>query len=937
MAKSGSINGVNFGYQKKSVKPTIRVGKSETAGKLGTAIDTMGAGGLDITLDVIAQSITKRDSLIAAFMQEGRGKLKPGTPDNDWYFSGICGDYSTDFTLSQYNPTIAYPLSFLFETDIPYLISDKVKTIGKQISAKGLEWNSADAIAFNSVKNDGFESATVTTYTVFDYWTLTTTPNPPSVLNEVYKSTAKHKYGSSCLKLVNNNGLTKFGEQTQPQNFEAGIEYTIGFYGYIENPSGSEIVLELKSNSSVVRSVRCAATTDFTLTYMTYTFQETPTNATISIYGSGNASATANHYIDAVFCMKSSDYPDSLIGQFITTGELGGMVDSIPDIQIDSLNFSNPMYSKLDSTIYTKSQDPSLSTLSDTTIYSHEYPTPISEKDTGIYGRSSVPFVTVNTITIEAEAGVTHKITDVKFEGMSSIEGSTVAFNEYVPEVLPNNIGNHTSTHNYYTLFTDSGLNLESASNINVQFRGHTNTTSYSLYIKNCEVIYQKIYSDYTLLSTLTINAVADVEYTVSSISFKGYTSNSSNPADFKVTIQKGSETPIDLDTWQTASTSSNPDTRTISGIVFSADKNTAINIKFYGKLHNGLGGFVYIKDSAVQYGTMPYTLLNTITIDGDVSKPNTITEIGLSGNTSVTTNPSSFMVTLQHGTGTTNIIDTDWQINTTNPSYTSKILNNLSYTGQINVPTYIRFYGKLENCSSALLSLKNCYANYMLGTVLPTGTPQNVYIYNTADKFTKCNVCNTLLMGSSLRIKQDGTGHFSYFDNYLTNLYQNIVSSKTNVTWSTGRITIDSTSTQGEISYTFDVRYPIDNVPFLILNVISGNPQIKIAVNEAGTTGQLFSIDENTATVTAGSHLWNLYNLSNCNLSESTNITVQILAPTSQTCVIGSFFFWTATITVDAELPKIFKDKINTFRVDMTEDALCLISLGIHDYKWGI
>jgi hypothetical protein len=932
MVKSGSINGVNFGYQKKSVKPTIRIGKSETAGKLGTAIDTMGAGGLDITLDVIAQSITERDSLIAAFMQEGRGKLKPGTPDNDWYFSGVCGDYSTDFTLSQYNPTIAYPLSFLFETDLPYLISDKVKTIGKQITAKGQEWVSADEIAFNNVKNCGFESATTTTYTLFNYWTLTTTPNPPSVLQEVYQSTAKHKYGSRCLKLVNNNRLTKFGEQYQPQNFEAGVEYTIGFYGYIENPSISEIVLDLKSNSSVVRSIRCKATDDFTLTYMTYTFQEPPTNATIHIYGSGNAGVSTSHYIDGIFCMKSSDFPDNLIGQFITTGQLGGTSYSIPDIQIDSLNIAHSMQTVLDTTIYT------LSTLLTNQIKNDalvSYTPPlsgftISEPDPVTSGGTS----SIGTVNAKLFNTVSSNINGVITEIGFHVVGG-YAYNLNVTNTNGYNVfeaGGYTSPATIDVKNLNVTMNNLTAVRIGIEFAWQ--------YITITNAFYKyKIGRDYYLLKTIIIPTTSGQSHCITAINYRGYTSDSSDAVRFKVTIQNGTGAETEQDNWVTQATSSNPATRSLSNLSITGVLNKDITVRFYGKLN--LDGqyttsTISILDCSVDYNTaVPYTLLNTINIPATVNLANNITEIGFAAKTNASANPLDIKVSIEHSNTTEDFI---------NPVFTTASENWIQYTypnvnsiSAISGYSIIRFYGQLETGLSSLLSLKDCFVNYIPGEVSIATIPQNVYIYNTGDKFTRCNICNKLLLGSSLRINTDGTGYFSYYDNYLTNLYQTVVSSQTNVTWSTGRIAINSSSTPGQISYTFDIRYPIDGVPFLILNVLSGNPQIKIAVNEQGTTGQLFSIDENTATVTAGSHLWNLYNLANCNLSESTNITIQILPPTGQTCVIGSFFFWTATITVDAELPKIFKDKINTFRVDMTEDALCLISLGIHDYKWGI
>jgi hypothetical protein len=151
MVKSGSINGVPFGYQKKAVKTTIRNAKSETPGKYGSAIDQMREGGADITLDVIAQSPEERDAIVAAFMEEGRGIFKPGNPDTDWHYSGVCGDRSSDFALSQYNPSVAYPLSFLFQTDLPFQLSNDILGHGKLITQANQTWSAGDNMPFNIV------------------------------------------------------------------------------------------------------------------------------------------------------------------------------------------------------------------------------------------------------------------------------------------------------------------------------------------------------------------------------------------------------------------------------------------------------------------------------------------------------------------------------------------------------------------------------------------------------------------------------------------------------------------------------------------------------------------------------------------------------------------------------------------------------------------
>jgi hypothetical protein len=462
--------------------------------------------------------------------------------------------------------------------------------------------------------------------------------------------------------------------------------------------------------------------------------------------------------------------------------------------------------------------------------------------------------------------------------------------------------------------------------------------------ISNTYEAYYKIRNlivNYESINPLTMNELVRATlsagsklHTLSGFEFESQTSNGNNPAQYQALLQyntaNGSVTDV-VGTFTTASTTPIILSR-INKLCLTTLDNMTLIIK--GMLSNNSGGVITASNIKLHYGDIEdYSLLTTVTVPANASKISTITEVGFKGETDSSFNPVDFKITLQVGTNTPVVITDNCHILNAG-SYNQISIGNLSYTGELNKQSIVRYYGKLQNGYPANLWAKEYYVNYIVGSVTSNNYPQNVYIYNTLDKFTKCNVCNKLLLGSLIRINADGTGVFRYYDDFLTNLYTNVVSSANNLVWSQGQVIIGQ---NGQISYTFDIRYPIDGIPYLILNVISGNPQIKIAVNEAGATGQLYSIDENLPTIPAGSHLWNLYSLANCNLSESTNITIQILSPSGESCVIGSIFFWTATITVDAELPKIFKDKINKFKIDMTADALCLISLGIHDYKWGI
>jgi hypothetical protein len=1043
MVKSGSINGIPFGYQKKAVHPTVRIAKAETPGKMGTSIDQMGVGGSDITLDVIAQSVENRDALIAAFMTQGRGILKPGTPDNDWHFSGIGGDYSTDFTLSQYDPRVAYPLSFLFQTDMPYLLSDKITTIGKQIISAGQEWFSADTIAFNMIRNESFESAITGSYTTFDNWII---GQSPVVTPEHFQANVS-KFGTKSLKIVNSRRLSIFGDIYQPLQFEAGVEYTMGFYGYIENPTGSEIVLELREGSNSLCSVTGRDVSDFTLFKMKYTFSAIPVNATLHIYGKNDALETTNHYVDGVFCMKSSDYPENLIGTFITSGDYGGTVDPTPDIQIDSLVYGNPMGSIIDEHLYT--QVPTTLIVSDLNPHTKVFPPPqtVTSNATasytfqvyshGVYtntnnvsisngtvwtpynipaingtaiiirditcdvycrGESDInykidsdyidiayinesqtpnTFHLVNpgqyqrvsaTISVEISSSSTSDFDNLDIEWdrvpnpvllktitipagsdgaecvINTINFTAVTSNSGVPSTIyvwiqhgtddAFVVGNRSTNSTSGTAFSFTNLRSPGHAGYTsvVRFYGLQDEAGYTVSVKNCSVVYSvEAYSNYgPALCTLSIPSEAQA-HTLYQVDFKGSTSDSGNPAQFLATIQHGSGSEESIDTWTTMST--NLYTNTFSGLTKTGTAATTSILRIYGRLIGGTGGTVTVDDVYGYYGRVSdYTLVTTLLIPARNGATNTITEIGFSGKTTSSSNPAKFYASIQHGNGTVTDLG-EWQTSSTS-DLVKHTYTNINSVGPTNTNATIRFFAKLSNGALAELSMEDCYVYYVAGSALPPGSPTNVYVYNKDDPFTMCNICTSLLKGSSVRVNADGTGFFRYYDNFLTNLYQDVATTKTNLSWSVGQLTIGANGTLG---YTFDIRYPIDGIPFLIMNVISGNPQIGIGVNEAGSTGVIYQIDENLVTVPQGAHLWKLYNLANCNLTEATNISVTISPRSGQTCVIGSIFLWCSTFTVSAELPKITLNNINTYKIDMSESAPCMVSLLIHDYKWGI
>jgi YVTN family beta-propeller protein len=157
---TGYINSKQLAYQAKNVESSIRLGKNETPGRYGSALDSFKEGGLDITIDVLARSIPDRDQIVAAFMKEGMSTLKPGGVDIGWHYNGVCGDRSSQLKLSSDYPEKAYPLSFLFCTTDPFMYSDTTTSLCKSISATGQTWSTNDTYVCNLVTNDSFESWT---------------------------------------------------------------------------------------------------------------------------------------------------------------------------------------------------------------------------------------------------------------------------------------------------------------------------------------------------------------------------------------------------------------------------------------------------------------------------------------------------------------------------------------------------------------------------------------------------------------------------------------------------------------------------------------------------------------------------------------------------------------------------------------------------------
>jgi hypothetical protein len=272
------------------------------------------------------------------------------------------------------------------------------------------------------------------------------------------------------------------------------------------------------------------------------------------------------------------------------------------------------------------------------------------------------------------------------------------------------------------------------------------------------------------------------------------------------------------------------------------------------------------------------------------------------------------------------------WSTNST-PEWTDKKVTNQNLEGSIDTKIYLRLYAKLDNGGLGTLNLTKFYCVYNGGYTIPSGLPQNIQIYNTEDPATVLKFCNRLPLGCSMRVNWDSTGFYRHIDNYSTNSYLSVYNSSASsgVSWAFRILTISE-----KLVYDFDVKFPIDGTPYVLIGVSSGVPKVWIAKIENGVTGTYYAIDGNLASASAGTYTLNLINQENCVLKEETAFSIKI-TPLSGACVLNFFALYTDLFTVDAERPLIYPKQTNEMCLTMTEAALCTVSMAYNDRKWGI
>jgi hypothetical protein len=325
MTQTGLINGYPFSYQRKHSEHSIRLGKYETPGRWGSAIDQFKAGGIDFTIDVVAKNVTELDDILAAIMTEGSGSFSPGHPHEGWHYTGVAGDLSSDLRLSKHVPDKNYPLSFLFCTDLPFMLSDVLHSRCKYLDADGATWSTDDSYPGNLVNNFSFEEwSNGTTNACPDRWTLGTGSSGGS-------RSAVAKVGDYSY-LVNGDGETATkGEIKQSVAAESRKTFKNGCWIKVENRTTGSANFELEVDGSIVETKTISTDTDWVWVEIEHTFLTTPSDVTLKIYVDGTPGVSELFYFDGVVFTDTENYEYNTFGNQITTA---GKFEAIPSIEV---------------------------------------------------------------------------------------------------------------------------------------------------------------------------------------------------------------------------------------------------------------------------------------------------------------------------------------------------------------------------------------------------------------------------------------------------------------------------------------------------------------------------------------------------------------------------------------------------------------------------
>ena len=190
---------------------------------------------------------------------------------------------------------------------------------------------------------------------------------------------------------------------------------------------------------------------------------------------------------------------------------------------------------------------------------------------------------------------------------------------------------------------------------------------------------------------------------------------------------------------------------------------------------------------------------------------------------------------------------------------------------------------------------------------------------------------CNELKPLCSLRINADESGFFKYSDPLSDDSFLSVVSDSGYIDYD-GDIKYLLFTAAGFITYRFDVKFPISGVPFIVLSVINGAPQIYIAEDVGGSPGSWVPILGNSTEVIDTAQAYRLLETSTLDLNGKTKFHLKITSDNPNFLSINSIFLYADLVTIDAERPKIYKGVVNTFAALVDGQSSAVITLDYRD-----
>ena len=260
--------------------------------------------------------------------------------------------------------------------------------------------------------------------------------------------------------------------------------------------------------------------------------------------------------------------------------------------------------------------------------------------------------------------------------------------------------------------------------------------------------------------------------------------------------------------------------------------------------------------------------------------------------------------------------------------SYATRVYNSEILSGT-NETVTVRVYMKTSSVSGRAY-MDNF--SFVYTEVIQTVVSSAISIYNAADVLTVLECCNELRPGCKISINADDTGDFQYSENFADQTYEYTVNDSAGIIYNDDD-KILMMSAAGYLQFKFDTKYPIAGVPFIVLNVVSGAPQIYISADSGGNPASWKAIDGNDSTVLENAQAYRLLDShGNLALNNLTKFHLKIASDGTNPLSINSIFMYADIVTIDAERPKIFKNTVNTFGAVVDSTASAIVSLKYND-----